>query len=309
MKKVDAVIVTYNRKQMLTETVNTILNQTYPVNRVIIVDNKSTDGTLELLKEKGYLDNPRIELVALDSNTGGAGGFFEGMKRSRDLGEANWVWIMDDDVEPLPDCLEELINASKELPKEISFLASSIRGLKGEPMNVPKLPKGMSTGYVDWYRHLDKGMVEISKATFVSLLINMEAIKKCGLPWAPFFIWGDDSEYTQRIIRDYGPAFMVGKSQAVHKRKNADALSIVRETDPNRINLFFYYYRNNLIGYWEYEDRLHKFLCLGKLGYDFFCVLLRSKQKIKKMNVILKAFNSFALGTYDRESFKNRANL
>ena len=32
------------------------------------------------------------------------------------------------------------------------------------------------------------------------------------------FYLGDDSEYTQRIIRDYGPAYMVGKSLAIHKR-------------------------------------------------------------------------------------------
>ncbi len=309
MKKIDAVVVTFNRKQMLTDTLDAILNQTYPVNKVILVDNKSTDGTIELLQEKGYLELPQLEIVALESNTGGAGGFYAGMKRSRDLSEADWVWIMDDDVEPEPNCLEELIKAANALPSRVSFLASSIRGLKDEPMNVPKLPKGMSTGYVDWYKYLDEGIVRISKATFVSLLINMDAVRKCGLPWAPFFIWGDDSEYTQRIIRDYGPAFMVGRSKAIHKRKSADALSIVKEDNPNRINMFFYYYRNNLIGYWEYEDSLHKFLCLGKLGYDFFSVLFKSRYKVKKMGVILRAFNAFAFGTYDRESFKNRAML
>lgn len=308
-KKIDAVVVTFNRKEMLMETIHAILTQTYPVNRLILVDNNSTDGTIEHLKAARVLNDSRVELVALDQNTGGAGGFHAGMKKSYEIGDADWVWIMDDDVEPASDCLEKLIEAEEKLPQPVSFLASSIRGLQDEPMNVPKLPKGMTTGYVDWYKYLGDGIVNISKATFVSLLINADAIKKCGLPWAPFFIWGDDSEYTQRIIRDFGPAYMVGKSKAVHKRKSADALSIVKEDNPNRINMFFYYYRNNLIGYWEYEGALYRFLCMGKLGYDFFHVLFKGKYKAKKMGVILKAFNAFVFGTYDRQSFKNRSQI
>ncbi|UNT95028.1 glycosyltransferase family 2 protein [Allobaculum mucilyticum] len=308
-KSVDAVVVTYNRKEMLIDTIHSILNQTYPVHRLILVDNHSTDGTLDYLKEKGILNDERIDLVSLSENTGGAGGFHAGMKRSREIGDADWVWIMDDDVEPVADCLEELLKAEEKLPKPVSFLASSIRGMNDEPMNVPKLPKGMTTGYVDWYKYLGEGMVNISKATFVSLLINTEAIKKCGLPWAPFFIWGDDSEYTQRVIRDFGPAYMVGKSQAIHKRKSADALSIVKEDNPNRINMFFYYYRNNLIGYWEYEGALNRFLCMGKLGYDFVNVIFKGKYKFRKMGVILKAFNAFVFGTYDRNSFKHRSEI
>ena len=100
---------------------------------------------------------------------------------------------------------------------------------------------------------------------------------------------------------------MVGKSLAVHKRIGSNELSIVRENDRNRIGLFYYYYRNNLIGFWEYETTLYKLLCMGKLGFDFLMVLLKGKYKLKKMGVIIRAFFAFVFGTYGRESFKNRA--
>lgn len=303
-----AAVVTYNRKALLQECIDAILAQTYQVTKLIVVDNNSTDGTPDFLREKHYLDNPVIELLQLPENIGGAGGFFEGMKRAREE-QPDWVWIMDDDTVPTATCLEELLNARKVIKGKVSFLASAVRGLNNEAMNVPKITRKQFNKYTDWYQYLDAGIAQIVKATFVSLLINIEAINKCGLPWAPFFLWGDDSEYTQRVIRDYGPAYMVGKSLAIHKRVGSDELSIVKEQNKNRIRLYFYYYRNNLIGFWEYENILYRFLCMGKLGYDFLGVLLKGKYKLKKMAVILKAFFAFVFGTYDRKAFRDRAKL
>jgi GT2 family glycosyltransferase len=260
------------------------------------------------LRNNGYLDRTDIQYVQLSQNIGGAGGFHEGMKTAHD-NQAEWVWIMDDDVIPQSNCLEELLNAKEKIAGEVSFLASAVRGMHDDAMNVPKITRKQFTKYTDWYKYLGEGIVQIVKATFVSLLINGDAIGKCGLPWKDFFIWGDDSEYTQRLIRDYGPAYMVGKSVAIHMRESSDELSIVKENNVQRIPMYFYYYRNNLIGFWEYESVLYKFLCMGKLGWDFLMVLVKGKYKFKKMGVIIKAFFHFAFGLYDRKSFRDRAML
>ncbi|MCD7883710.1 MAG: glycosyltransferase family 2 protein [Lachnospiraceae bacterium] len=308
MIRVQAVVVTYNRKELLTECIDAILAQTVPVEKLILIDNNSTDGTEDYLRKKKYLDNSVIKYIRLPENIGGAGGFHEGMKVARE-DEPDWVWIMDDDVLPTETCLEELLHAREVIDGKVSFLASAVRGSNDEAMNVPKINRKQFMSYTDWYRYLNEGIVQIVKATFVSLLINIEAIRQCGLPWSEFFIWGDDSEYTQRVIRDYGPAYMVGKSQAIHKRVGSDELSIVKEQNVKRIPMYFYYYRNNLIGFWEYEGALYRFLCMGKLGFDFLMVLIKGKYKFKKMGVILKAFFAFVFGTYDRKAFKNRAYL
>lgn len=305
---IEAVVVTYNRKELLKKCISAILSQTVVPDKIIIIDNHSSDGTGKLLKDESMLKNPHIEYHYLSKNTGGAGGFYHGMSIAK-RDKADWVWIMDDDVIPEKDALEKLICAREKIKGEVSFLASSVRGLDGEAMNVPKITRKQFTKYTDWYGYLDEGIVQIVKATFVSLLINGEAIKKCGLPWKKFFIWGDDSEYTQRIIRDYGPAYMVGKSKVLHARRGSEELSIVKENDVNRIPLYFYYYRNNLIGFWEYENALYRFLCMGKLWYDFIAVILKGKYKLKKMGVIIKAFFSFAFGTYGRKSFAMRKYL
>ena len=104
---ISAIVVTYNRKELLKECLDSLLNQTLPLDLIIIIDNNSTDGTPEFLEERDYLKNGKINYVRLSENTGGAGGFCEGMKRGYNKG-FSWLWLMDDDVKPANDCLEKL---------------------------------------------------------------------------------------------------------------------------------------------------------------------------------------------------------
>lgn len=267
-----AVVVTYNRKDLLIECLDAILRQTYPVSQIILIDNASTDGTKEVLEAKGYLDLPVMNYQLMASNTGGAGGFFEGMKIVRDTA-ADWAWIMDDDTIPSETCLQEMINGLEAISKastsnisSISYLASAVYGENGEFMNVPTISSNYAdNGYATWYEYLKEGIVEIDHATFVSVLINCLAVKKCGLPCKDFFIWGDDGEYTKRLSHFYGKAYMVGKSVAIHKRKNAKSLKYNSETDPDRIKMRHYLYRNlSIIDQYYNHQYIQSFLHLGK---------------------------------------------
>ena len=248
--KVTAVVVTYNRKILLKECVTAILCQSYPVERLIIIDNASNDGTEEMLSECGIINDPRVDYRKQSKNSGGAGGFYTGLDAAFKDTDGDWFWIMDDDTIPAPDALYELVSCCED---KISFIASSVFGLDGEPMNVPELDHTPSiNGYQGWYTMLYKGMVRISRATFVSLLINRMAVKECGLPCAGFFIWGDDTEYTRRLSRIYGHAYMAGASRVIHKRKQTGALNIFYEDDASRIENYYYYYRNSLITEYVY---------------------------------------------------------
>ena len=54
-----AVVVTFNRKQLLLKCIDSLLNQTHKINAIYIVDNNSTDNTPQLLYEKGYIKNKK----------------------------------------------------------------------------------------------------------------------------------------------------------------------------------------------------------------------------------------------------------
>lgn len=195
----------------------------------------------------GEYDKDVIDYRKMETNLGGAGGFYEGIKICRDMG-CDYVWIMDDDTIPYTDCLEKLMSARSKIEGKIGYLASSIIGPDGEPMNVPAIDmRPAKNGYPHWYKYLSDGIVQISRATFVSILVSYDAIKKCGLPCKDYFIWGDDSEYTMRISKYYAPAYFVGASVALHKRFNAKKLDIMMENDTKRLEMFRKYYRNTTI--------------------------------------------------------------
>lgn len=250
-----AIVVTYNRKELLLECITALLNQSYKLKTIIIIDNASTDGTEEMLQEYGIMDNTRINYVKMESNTGGSGGFYTGLDIARKNKTSEWIWIMDDDTIPNSNSLEYLVEATKKV-NGASFFSSCVKGPQGEPMNVPVLDlKPTENGYADWYMKLTESMVKIQKSTFVSVLINKSAVEKCGLPCRDYFIWGDDFEYTSRLVKNFGPAFLVGNSWVCHKRFNAKAISIEDETNSKRLEKYHYYYRNSLINSYVYEGK------------------------------------------------------
>jgi GT2 family glycosyltransferase len=98
-----AVVVTYNRRALLEQCLDALRAQTRPPDRILVVDNASTDGTAEWVR--GQDD---VVALLLDENVGGAGGFHAGMRLAH-AGGADWLWLMDDDTIPRPDALERLL--------------------------------------------------------------------------------------------------------------------------------------------------------------------------------------------------------
>ena len=107
--KICAVVVTYNRKELLMNCLNAINQQVYKPHTVLIVDNASTDGTKSLVQDSGFYNILKNDInykyLLLPNNQGGAGGFFNGMKTAYDsIENFDAVWVMDDDG--IPDCLQ-----------------------------------------------------------------------------------------------------------------------------------------------------------------------------------------------------------
>ncbi len=102
-----AVVVTYNRKNLLEKCIFAILNQTTPPEKIFIIDNASTDGTQSLIKEIFHEHTQKINYIQLAENLGGAGGFSKGIELAMNE-NSDWAWIMDDDALPENNALEEL---------------------------------------------------------------------------------------------------------------------------------------------------------------------------------------------------------
>ena len=237
-KNIAAVVVTYNRKQLLTECLDALLAQTCHICKIILIDNASTDGTLELLRERGYLVNPIIDYVRLPENTGGAGGFYEGVNRGYEAGY-DWLWLMDDDSEPLPDALGILSDYFNE-PSIIALTGLKV-GEDGKPQYThcgwfSLCTYGMQITRPIAVEHVLREAVEIDFASFVGILVSRKGIKLSGFPKKSFFIHHDDVEYCYRM-RKNGNILLIPKSIIMHKdgRNSRYSTSTIFRRTSNRV--------------------------------------------------------------------------
>jgi len=231
---VTAVVVTYDRRDLLAECLDAIAAQTSAASRVIVVDNASTDGTDALLA-----DRDDVDVVALAQNTGGAGGFAAGIASALD-GAAEAIWLLDDDTIPEPDALAELLRARDGCPgRRPAVLASRVVWTDGRdhPMNTPRTRPRATREEIDAAASV--GGRPIRSASFVSILLDREAVEAVGLPVAAYFLWNDDFEYTTRLLRDR-PGLAVPTSVAVHKTR------VFGSTDADPGERFFYEVRNKI---------------------------------------------------------------
>jgi len=187
--KVAALVVTYNRKELLKETVEAILKQSYPVERLFIVNNASTDGTGEYLKELEATVK-KVRVISLKENIGGSGGFYVGMKEIICEGGYDWIWMMDDDAIPFDNALETLLE-----------YYDSLNNRKKAKIGVLQNKRIVDK---EWYKK-NNGKAFPLKAkirifgTFVGFLVKTSVVEKVGFPRKEFFIYGDDVEYGFRI--------------------------------------------------------------------------------------------------------------
>ena len=256
MDKVCAVVVTYNRLNLLKKTIDALKAQSYVPLDILVVNNGSTDDTLLWLNTVDSIQ------IITQENSGGAGGFSTGIKYATESGLYNYVWIMDDDVIPNSNALENLLSVYHGIGTTIGFVCSRVLSECGDAMNMPQIDlRQQQNSYPDWAVHLDKGLVKVVSATFVSVLFSCTVAREVGLPIKEFFIWGDDTEYTLRISKIY-PCYLVGNSIVKHLRKSSSDLSLEKETNPNRIRMYSYSYRNILYlsrkGYFPRKDA---FIC------------------------------------------------
>lgn len=249
MKKVGIVVVTYNRLALLKEAIDSLRNQIYTNREIVVVNNGSTDGTQE------WLNAQKDIIVITQQNQGGAGGFFTGMKYVAEH-DYDYCWVMDDDVVCHSDALQELVNAYTK-KTDIGFVCSKVVGINGCPINTPTVDdRPSSNGEADYSDLIAESMIKVKTATFVSVLCSVKTIKEVGLPYKEFFIWADDTEYTNRISLHYD-CYMACKSVVVHKRAIQGALSFETETNPSRQKMYFYMMRNVAFTDFKY-NKLYK---------------------------------------------------
>ena len=231
--KVCAIIVTRNRLKSLQRTVGSLMQQTYPISYLIIVDNDSADGTKEFLMN---LKLPITLKTIFQSNLGGAGGFNAGLTLFKKL-DADWCWLMDDDGwadSNALDCLQPAIFS------EVLWRNSLVVNEKNhEQLAFSLCAEGIWTN--------NRAVASNAKSPirtcnpFNGTLLHKKLIDAIGLPISKLFIKGDEAEYHRRAVRSGYLTETFVNSCFYHPAHRE--LDIV-EIDDSRLWTYYYKVRN-----------------------------------------------------------------
>jgi GT2 family glycosyltransferase len=312
--KIAAVIATYNRKELLRECLQALLNQTRPPNEIIVIDGNSSDGTDLMMK----IEFPQITYIRLKENMGASGHFYEGIKLAYRKGY-DWIWVMDDDAEPKTDTLKKLIkwsnlkdaivlapvviNESMEIQKvhrgNISFDDNAIFSLIQKPLTEEK-----------YYSNVP---VEITFTSFVGPLISRKAILKAGLPRKEFFIYNDDVEYSMRLIK-VGKIYLIPTAYILHKVKTRSNNLVEKKFFRKKIYFVPYYklwrsyYGTRNIIYLRriYSTNKFKFIISVLILWCYWAIriILFEDHKLKRLQFTTSAFVDGLRGIFDNEKPK-----
>lgn len=186
------VVVTYNRSGLLRHLLDSLVAMDPAPGRVLVVDNASTDDTGEVVE--CYRSRLSGELVyhRMETNTGGSGGFSEGIRVAYELG-ATWMWLMDDDVEVLPDGLARMgrwAHRFKSIQGRRYDYDGSIFYWQYRLSIALGIPIPFAPAAFD-----ERGYREMNSGCFEGMFIHRDVVARIGLPDPRFFIYWDDSVY------------------------------------------------------------------------------------------------------------------
>ena len=283
MEKVITIIVTYNRKKLLEEAINSLLNQTYKNFDILIIDNASTDNTYEDVVKK-YESN-KVKYLNTGKNLGGAGGFNIGLKEAI-LQNYDFAWVMDDDSIPNEKALESIMNKKQKIGDEFSFISSLVKWTDNSFCKMNKVWFN-NDEMLERYELMDKRVLPIKSASFVGCFINLKYAKVVGLPIKEFFIYADDVEYTIRLSKKVS-AYLDIDSIIIHKMQD-NVTSEINMVNENKIGRYFYDFRNCC--YIQKQDgKIIGVIRSIRRYFQYFIKILKSSEtkKMKRIWVITK---------------------
>ena len=283
MCKVVAVVVTYNRKELLRKCLTELLGQTIQCD-IILVDNASTDGTKEMVKAEFSV--PQLKYINSGANLGCSGGNEIGVGEAVKAGY-KYIWIMDDDTIPQSDSLEKLLRGGQALHGKWGCLSSVVKWTDGSMCRANRQKKTLFS-FVSDKEITEKRFIRCEMVSFVSMLVRAEVVKKIGLPKGEYFIWTDDYDFSGRISRHY-PIYLVTDSVVRHAMKENKKANFAIETG-ERIDRYQYLYRNDVDCYRQFGLRGWVYILLKDL-YGTANLIIHSKgETSRKVAIIWKGF-------------------
>ena len=234
MDKVSIIIPVHNSEKHLKECIESVINQTYKNLEIIIVDDNSTDNSVEIIK---YYKDPRIKIVESKEKLGAALARNKGIE----LSTGNYICFLDSDDYWYKEKIEKQLNFIKEK----AFIYSEYLYLRKNKTHIAKVPKSLT------YKELLK-----NTAIFTStVMFNMKYLKKEDI-YMPNIKRGQDAATWLNVLKKIDKAYGIQEVLSIYrvgeKSLSSNKLKAIKRT----WNL---YKRENL----SFPKRIYCFMCYG----------------------------------------------
>lgn len=214
------ILVNYNGKKFNRKCIQSVLNSTTKRNiMVIVVDNASTDGSLEELREE-WEGCEKVQIIELDDNYGFSKGNNEGIKWALAHG-ADYVLLLNNDTEIKGDTIEKMVDAQIETdaiivprivyadnPDKIWYAGGCFSKVIWKPVQ-----RGLDQKDIGQYVQNEK----CSFANGCCMLLSRKIIQQLGLLDEHFFLYYEDVEYSLRARIRKLPIWYCAEAIVYHK--------------------------------------------------------------------------------------------
>lgn len=209
--KIFVIILNYNGKNCVADTLKSVLNSNYPNAEIVLVDNGSTDDSPEMIRR----NFPKIVFIKNSQNLGFAAGMNVGIRYALERG-ADYVLLLNYDAE-ISENLLLLMTEEMEKDKKIGIASSTITDMNSNIW--------FSGGRIDWLRiravhEKDKKEENYFNSDYISgcaMLIRAEVFKQTGLMDENFFLYYEDADFSLRARRAGYKLLVLPQSLVRHK--------------------------------------------------------------------------------------------
>ncbi|WP_298267865.1 glycosyltransferase family 2 protein [Geobacter sp.] len=213
------IVVNWNNWKDTVECVESCRRLAYPEVRLLVVDNGSTDDSVEKLRRRF----PDLELILTGMNLGFAGGNNVGIRYALEHG-ADYIWLLNNDAIVDPNALTALVCVAEE--NELVGMVGSKIPFFEKPHLLWYAGAVLDTEkpYRSGHRGLgeeDRGQYDVPEqtgyVTGCSLLVRRQVVEEIGLLDEGLFLYFEDSDWCARARRAGWKLFYAPQSVVLHK--------------------------------------------------------------------------------------------
>jgi len=210
--KVCCVIVNWNGWRDTLECLASLRQQDYGSLQVIVVDNGSTNDSVERIRA-GF---PEVQVIAAGENLGFAKGTNVGLRAGL-AGGADFLWLLNNDTVCPPDTLRKLVRKAQQVPE--AGLVGSVLYYMHDPARVQAWGGGAVKPWIGYTTHFTTPhqLNTNTFTTFASALARRAMLEEVGLLYEGSFMYYEDSDFCLRMQRTRWKIAIAEDTAILHK--------------------------------------------------------------------------------------------